>query len=985
MASAAPVRGIELTEGQRRVVGWGTGTLRVTGAAASGKTTALVERAARLVEEGAQAEGILFFVGDRRLTLKLRDSLVRRLGRSVAGPTIRTFHGFAWGLLNRAFPIVTPDGVESEIGYELVGLEAEPVLLTAFDQRAFVRSMLAEEDPSDWPVNASMLGSPAFAGEVRDFLLRAQERLYEPGDVRAKAKELGRRDWLEIAGFYERYRIKLADPASFEDGRPRLDFAGVLLEARHLIVEHAGVLMDLRSVFPHILVDDFEEANRAERALLEALLPGDDDDRSAVVTGDPKGSVFAFRGADPANLMELAARSEIELDRAFRPDGPAQVRLYSHVTEEARGVVADLRTAHSEGRPWGEMAVILRDYRQLVSPLRRELRRFQVPFHIEGEALHLGQDPVIRPIINLFTIALCRPGYEELWPELLASDLGRMGSAELAELRRAARLCDLELHELCGGANVELPGPIRAKVDALCSLVKGARRWAEELSPDDAFWKLWESSEAFADAVAMEDSRKLDPYTTFADALARFAERRGRTSRMADFLDTLESAEFAPESLRLAGAGEAVTITTAHAAKGREFSFAVVAGASEGVWPDPSRRGVMLEVDLLAGLKDHADRTRAALEEEERLFRAAATRAKGVVFTGQSAGGSDVTAAEPSRFLEEFAALPEENAEVPDLILTPREAEIRWRRVASSADLDPARRLAAVWGLSNLPGLDPSRWWWGLRWTQNDLPVMHGRLHSSYSRYSTYENCGLQYLLGQVLGLDPESTYQMAFGSLIHNLLEDLEKKKLEPDLETLVAEGERRWRDEAFPAGAVTAYLRREMRRILELYLRAEYGQHETIETEKPFELDLDGWHISGRIDRIDRLENGIRLIDYKTSNSKKWPREAKEDLQLATYLLACVRNDELKQLGPPKAAELVYVRHEYRGRIDRVQQVPNDNMIEDDPTPWDEAVENRIKSLLEGIGTERFTPNVKADCMFCKFKTLCPLWAEGEELRVG
>ncbi|MGH2753545.1 MAG: ATP-dependent helicase [Actinomycetota bacterium] len=985
MASAARTRGIELTEGQRRAVDWAGGTLRVTGPAATGKTTALVERAARLVNEGVPAEGILFFVGDRRHALTLRDSLVRRLGRSVAGPTIRTFHAFAWGLLNRAFPIVTPEGVESEIGHELIGLDDEPVLLTAFDQRAFVRSMLAEESPSDWPVNASMLGSPAFAGEVRDFLLRAQERLYEPADVRSKAEELDRRDWIEIAGFYERYRAKLADSASFEDGRPRLDFAGVLLEARHLIVEHPGVLMDLRSVFPHLLVDDFEEANRAERTLLEALLPGDDHERSAVVTGDPKGSVFAFRGADPANLTDLAADSDTQMDLAFRPGGSPVVRLYSHITEEARGVVADLRTAHSEGRPWGEMAVILRDYRQLVSPLRRELRRFQVPFHIEGEALHLGQDPVIRPIINLFTIALRRPGYEELWPELLASDLGRMGSAELAELRRAARLSDLELHELCAGADVDLPGPIRTKVGSLCSLVDAARGWAEGLSPDDAFWKLWESSEAFADAVALEDSRKLDPYTTFADALVRFAERRGRTSRMSDFLDTLESAEFAPESLRLAGAGEAVTITTAHAAKGREFSFAVVAGASEGVWPDPSRRGVMLEVGLLAGLKDHADRMRAALEEEERLFRAAATRAKSLVFTGQSAGGSDVTAAEPSRFLREFAELPEENAEVPDLILTPREAETQWRRWASSADLRAATRLAAVWGLSNLPGLDPSRWWWGRRWTQNDLPVMHGRLHSSYSRYSTYENCALQYLLGQVLGLDPESTYQMAFGSLIHNLLEDLENKKLEPDLESLVAEGERRWRDEAFPAGAVTAYLRREMRRILELYLRSEHGQHEVIATERPFELDLNGWHISGRIDRIDRLDGGIRLIDYKTSNRKKWPREAKEDLQLATYLLACVRNDDLKQLGEPKAAELVYVRHEYRGRVDRVQQVPNDNVPEDGSMPWDEAVENRIQVLLKGIGDEEFTPNVKADCMFCKFKTLCPLWAEGEELKVG
>jgi hypothetical protein len=56
-----------------------------------------------------------------------------------------------------------------------------------------------------------------------------------------------------------------------------------------------------------------------------------------------------------------------------------------------------------------------------------------------------------------------------------------------------------------------------------------------------------------------------------------------------------------------------------------------------------------------------------------------------------------------------------------------------------------------------------------------------------------------------------------------------------------------------------------------------------------------------------------------------------------------------------------------------------------EDDSTPWDEAVENRIQTLLKGIGEEEFNPNVKADCMFCKFKTLCPLWAEGEELKVG
>ena len=973
-----------LSQEQQRIIDLEYGSLKVLGPGASGKTTALVERAARLVDEGVSAEGILFFVSDRRHAVNLRDRLVRRLGRSVAGPTVRTFHAFALGLLTRPFHVITPTGIETELGYQLLGLDEEPILLTAFDQRAFVRSMLQNEDAVDWPVNGSMLGSNAFAGEVRDFLLRAEERLYEPSDILRKAKEFNRKSWVELSGFYERYRRHLADPASFEDGHPRLDFAGALLEARNLMIEHEAVLRDLRTVFPHILVDDFEEANRAEWAVLEALLPREGEERSAVVAGDPQGSVFVFRGADPNNLVLSPIADEVHLSGRMRPHETPDVQLFSHVTEEARGAVAEVRKAHADGVPWGEMAIILRDYRQLVGPLRRELWRLDVPFHIEGEALHLGHDPVIRPLIGLFAIACKRPGHEDLWQDLLTSDLGGLTSADLAEIRRATRLTGVELHELCSGAPVELPAELRKRLDDLCALVAKACGWAESLPPDECFWKLWEEGESFAEVVAAGDDRKLDPYTTFADALARFAERRGRSSRMRDFLDTLESAEFAPESLRLARSAEAVTVTTAHAAKGREFTFAVVAGASEGVWPDPSRRGVLLEVDLLAGLNDYADRRRAALGEEERLFRLAVTRAKRVSLTGQSAGGSDATAVEPSRFIEEFAPLPAENSDVPTLVLTKHEAETHWRSLAADPSVPPVRRFAAMWGLANLPGVDPGRWWWGRRWTNNPAPVTPEARKTSYSRYSTYENCGLQYLLGQVLGLDPESTYQMAFGSLIHGLLEDVESRKLEPQLETLVAEGERRWRDEAYPSGAVTAYLRREMRTILDRYLRMEYGHQEIIAVEKEFSFPVKNWKVRGRIDRIDKIDGGIRLIDYKTSNSKKYPREAKEDLQLATYLLACLRDEELKELGPPKTAELVYVRHEWRGKMSHVQQTTQDNVPEEGSSTWDEAVEGRILTLLEGIETEDFTPNVKADCMFCKFKTLCPLWAEGEEMKV-
>ncbi|MFN2388059.1 MAG: ATP-dependent helicase [Actinomycetota bacterium] len=976
---------VTLDDEQSRAVGSAAPRLKVLGAPGTGKTTVLRERARRLAsKEGVDPAGILFFVQDRRQAIELRDALVRDLGRSVARPSVLTFHAFSWSLLTRGFPVTSPDGTMSEIGYQLAGLAAEPVLLTAFDQRAFVRSLLAQEDPDAWPVNGGLLTSPAFAGEVRDLLLRAQERLETPQSLRRLAEERGRADWVELAGFYERYLTKIEDPESFADGRPRLDFALVLTEARRVLGEHPELHQDVKDSYPHVLVDDFEEASLAEAALLDALLPDvRDTGRTAVVAGDPDGSVFAFRGADPTCLTDLDA-AETRLRHVYRRASDPEVRLYSHVTDEARGVVAELRRAGAGGTSWGDMAVVVRDYRTVLGPLRRELNRAGVPHRVEGETVQLAADPVVRPVLFLFSIACKHPGHEDLWPSLLTSELGGFAAHELVQLRRAARLAGMPLHEICQrSGEAELAPEIVHKLDQVCALVAEACRWAEDLRPDEAFWRLWRACPWFATVVEDEDDRRLDSLTTLADALARYADRRGAGARMADFIETLASSEFAPESVRLDKAEDAVTITTAHGAKGRGFEFAVVAGCVEGMWPDPSRRGLLLDVDLLAGPKDHARRQRDALAEEERLFRLAVSRAERLVLTGQRAGGSERSSARPSRFLTDLVgALPIENAKVPDLALTPREAEIVWRRALADPKTDAARRLASLWGLGRLAA-DPDRWWWGRRWTENPIPVVGEHKQSSYSRFSDYENCPLQYLMGQVLGLDPTSSYQMAFGSLVHGLLEDLEAGRLPKDLDALVTEAGRRWRAEAYPPGAISEFLKRDCREILARYLRYEADNgHETLAVEQWFEFDVRGWRVRGKIDRIDRVQgNGLRLCDYKTSQSWKRDAQVVDDLQLSTYLLACVRDEHLKEMGVPKTAELIFVRHDFGGKVNRASlQRPRDP----EEGTWDEAIETRIGTLLSGIEAEEFAPSPDAECRYCSFKTLCPMWPEGAELEV-
>lgn len=341
---------------------------------------------------------------------------------------------------------------------------------------------------------------------------------------------------------------------------------------------------------------------------------------------------------------------------------------------------------------------------------------------------------------------------------------------------------------------------------------------------------------------------------------------------------------------------------------------------------------------------------------------------------------------EPSRFLATVVdELPEDNATIPELVLTPREAEVAWRRVVSDQGAPDVKRLAALSGLSRLPGVDPARWWWGRAWTDNPTPVIPGAKRTSYSRFSSYENCPLNYLMGQVLGLDPYMTYQLAYGRLIHELLEDLEKGVIPHDLGAALAEAERRWRPEEYPAGAVTDFLKRDLRKMLTNYLESEATNgHRMVSTEFDFSFDVAGWTVRGKIDRIDECgKGGIALIDYKSGGYKRDSevQGPPADLQLSTYILACHKVAELQALGAPKQAQILSLRYSNKQGFIRASLIPKDD---EDGTPFPEATETRIAEVLEGIENEDFNPSPDAHCRFCKFKPLCPMWSEGQELRV-
>jgi superfamily I DNA/RNA helicase/RecB family exonuclease len=707
---------------------------------------------------------------------------------------------------------------------------------------------------------------------------------------------------------------------------------------------------------------------------------------------------------------------------------------YPGPAEEAEANARLLRVAHErDGVPYGRMAVLLPSTRRLAAPARRALERFGVPYRLGAGERQLVAEPIVGNVLDLFRLALDPRRADELLPSLLTSPLGGLDAGELRALRRAALLADRSLADHVRARAVPLPpqpAPIAApqlapdpapgipepaglgaagpgtpsqetgrprpnlnlaldpalerRVAAVCDLVENVEGWVAELDADACFWEVWRNAPAFAELVGRAEAdpsdaevqRQLDALTAFSRALGLFVDGRPGAS-MRTYLDVVERADFAsdPWLPPTMARTDAVALLSVNAAKGQEFDLVVVAGCLEGALPATARPEGLFEPWRLDGDPGPVARANAALEAERRRFVLAASRARDrVVFTGSRVDGRG----EPSRFLHELGLeLPIAPALPDPTPLGPLEAAGALRRVLADRDRPAAERLAAATTLASMPGVDPDTWWWRRRRTDDPEPIAaEGRLRTSYSRIGTYEDCHLRYFFGSVAGLDDRSSYQMAFGRLMHTIFELAAKGEIGNQPDDLKAAYRVRFNPAWFPSRAIAHQYWRDGMGMLELWHRGEAeAAGQALRFEVGFEMEVGGHLVRGRIDRVDRgRDDGIVLLDYKTARNPASEEDAARSLQLAIYYLAALRDPELAALGHPVEMQLVYPARVKQGRFTRVSQHPRPD--------YATQVERRLLALLDGAAAESFDPNPHADCRMCAFKTICPMWPQGEEL---
>jgi superfamily I DNA/RNA helicase/RecB family exonuclease len=962
-------------ETQAPVLEHDRGNLLVTGPPGSGKTALLRERYARLVEGGADPERVALFVLNRRAAREARDQLLHRLARSMPALPVFTAHGFAFRLLGSHF--------------ETLGFREPPEVLSAPEQYAVVRDLLQEERPEEWPRLGSLLGVREFARQVADLCLRAQERLLAPEDLDRLVTGGHLPEYAEIAAFYRRYLDVLL-------GANQTDFAGLLLGAVTLVRQGLAA----EDAFDHVLVDDYQDATHSTEAIVAGLAAAA---TSTVVAADPEGHVFSYRGGslEPfARIGEaMGGVRRIELEASHRlgadavslarladvaGDGPAPGGLraveVSHPGEEAEAAAEELlRRRVDEDVPWERMAVIVRRYGSYLTALRHALTRHGVPFVVVAEEAAVAAEPVNRPVIDLLRYVFQPDRRDELLEPLLGSGVGGLTPHQLRRLRREARVRQMSLAELVAEPPVDLPPDLAEPVALFGRIVAELPQEASRSGPDGAFFWLWKTLPVFHDlARAGEDRRRdLDALAALGDVLARFVERRPGASVL-DYLATLEAAEFGPdpwvppEERR----PHAVRVISAHRAHGIEVDVAVVMGCIEGEFPSLGHRAPLVDLDALVAPRRPVERLRARLAEERALFRLAVSRARrgSLLLASRSAGARNPRT--PSRFAArlglEWTPPAEERAPATSL----RAMEAALRRTLSDPTEAPPTRLAAMAVLPDV-GADPLSWWWGRDWTDPGAPL-HGDedMRTSYSRLSALENCALQYLYGSEMGLDADETYQMWLGSLVHTIIDRVQNGELERSeaaAHAALAEG---WDPDVFPNRAI------EHRRFLDgkdmLSRWLEHESPDVAASEQEFEFPIDGAVVRGRIDAVFRMNNGhARVVDYKTSRYMPTKEEVRHDLQLAAYYLAMRRVPELQELGEPGRLELHYL-----GAVRQRQGYARGEVSPRTIEGYEEWAETRLRELLARVRAEEFAPNPDADCTFCSFKSICPLWPEGQEV---
>ncbi|THG39026.1 DNA helicase UvrD [Adlercreutzia caecimuris] len=614
---------------QREAVVTTEGPLLVLAGAGSGKTRVLTYRIANILDRDLAAPWeILAITFTNKAAAEMRERLGQLVGGRARGMWVSTFHSMCVRILRA--------------DAERIGFTKNFTIYDTDDMKRLYKDIMAELDidPKRFPVN-----------QLMNRISQAKNDLMVPADFESAATDpVGR----QAARVYTRLQERLRAANAF-------DFDDLLLYAYLLLKQHEDVRRAYQGRFRYIMVDEYQDTNRAQYAITQLLAAGH---RNIMVVGDDDQSIYSWRGADLRNILEfesdypearvvkleqnyrsvgniLAAanaviannrqRKEKRLFTAAGDGDKISVYLASDERDEGRWIAGEIEKRRGEGVSYNNMAVFYRTNAQS-RMLEDMLLRAGVPYRIVGGTrffdraeirdvmayltlvVNPADDIAAKRVINVPKRGIGKATIERIDQFGRELNMPFTTAAELAivdeDIRPATRRAVGEFVQvLKNGASYE--GDLRKVIERIIDDA-GLIEALQNEGTDEARGRVENIQEflgvvdEFMETHDVEDADFAAP-TVAGDPTAE-PVRVLRGDSLADFIEWVR---LRTDLDTVTEDGQAVTLMTVHSSKGLEFDCVWVAGMEETLFP-------------------HSNSTMdaSAVEEERRLAYVAITRAR---------------------------------------------------------------------------------------------------------------------------------------------------------------------------------------------------------------------------------------------------------------------------------------------------------------------------------------------------------------------
>lgn len=602
----------KLNEQQKEGVFTTEGAVLILAGAGSGKTGVLTHRIAHLIDDlGVNSYNILAITFTNKAAKEMKERVDRLVGMGADSAWIMTFHAACVRILRRYI---------CRIGYD-----NNFTIYDTDDQKSVIKDILKRKnlDPKQYKDRT-----------ILSVISNAKDNLISPDDMYQSSG--GNYNTMKTAEIYREYQEQLKKNNA-------VDFDDIIGLTVKLFNEDKEVLRYYQERFRYIMVDEYQDTNRAQFNLIRLLAGGHG---NLCVVGDDDQSIYKFRGADINNILDfekyfndakiikleqnyrstqkiLDVANEVIKNNAGRKDkrlwtsvkdGTKVIfNVYENGYEEARGIAEDIAHRHLHDRKdYSDFAILYRTNAQSRS-LEEKLIEKNIPYRIYGGINFYARREIKDILAYLKTIDNAR---DDLAVKRILNVPKRgIGAASVAKVDDYAYENDITFYVALRQAK-EVPGLQRAvsKVEGFVTQIEVLKSKSQYIGVGKLIEEIIETVgyNDYIDAESESDEQATERRQNIDELISK-AVQYEETVDEPSLSGFLEEVALVADIDNLDENNDMVSLMTIHSAKGLEFPIVYLAGMEDGLFPS--------YMSISTG--DESD-----IEEERRLCYVGITRAK---------------------------------------------------------------------------------------------------------------------------------------------------------------------------------------------------------------------------------------------------------------------------------------------------------------------------------------------------------------------